>query len=73
MAGLAVIKRAIEYGWSVAFPKWEPDVKDCADAVLRYGKLFVIVDVIKTAERHEATIRIKMKHLEQQIRSLHGN
>jgi hypothetical protein len=73
MAGLAVIKRAIEYGWSVAFPTWEPDVKDCADAVLRYGKLFVIVDVIKTAERHEATIRIKMKHLEQQIRSLHGN
>jgi DNA primase len=72
-AGLAVIKRAIEYGWSVAFPTWEPDIKDCADAVLRYGKLFVIVDVIKTAERHEATIRIKMKHLEQQIRSLHGN
>ena len=73
MAGLAVIKRAIEYGWSVAFPTWEPDIKDCADAVLRYGKLFVIVDIIKTAERHEATIRIKMKHLEQQIRSLHGN
>jgi hypothetical protein len=73
MAGLAVIKRAIEYGWSVAFPTWEPDIKDCADAVLRYGKLFVIVDVIKSAERHEATIRIKMKHLEQQIRSLHGN
>jgi hypothetical protein len=40
---------------------------------LRYGKLFAIVDIIKTAERHEATIRIKMKHLEQQIRSLHGN
>jgi DNA primase len=73
MAGLAVIKRAIEYNWSVAFPNWEPDVKDCADAVLRYGKLFVIVDAIKTAEKHEATIRIKMKQLEQQLRRANGN
>ena len=73
MAGLAVIKRAIEYSWSVAFPNWEPDVKDCADAVLRYGKLFVIVDAIKTAEKHEATIRIKMKQLEQQLRRANGN
>ena len=73
MAGLAVIKQAIQNNWSVAFPNWEPDIKDCADAVLRYGKLFVIVDVIKTAEKHEATIKIKMKHLEQHIRSLHGN
>lgn len=73
LAGLTVIKRAIEYNWSVAFPNWGPDIKDCSDAVLKYGKLFVIVDAIKTAERHEATIKIKMKHLEHNLRSLHGN
>ena len=73
IAGLSVIKQAIEYNWSIAFPNWEPEVKDCADAVLRYGKLFVIVDAIKTAEKHEATIRIKMKQLEQQLRRSNGN
>jgi len=27
-AGLNLIKKAMEYGWSVAFPTWDNDVKD---------------------------------------------
>lgn len=56
--GLAVVDRAVELGWSVAFPNWDHDVKDCADAVKRYGKLFVIVDILKTAEKNP--IKIEM-------------
>jgi len=48
-AGLDVIDKARDLGWSVAFPTWDSDVKDCSDAVNRYGKLFVIMDLIKTA------------------------
>lgn len=67
-AGLALIDRAIEYNWSVAFPTWDVDVKDCADAVQRYGKLFVVVDAIKTAQHGAIKINIARHALEKKIR-----
>ena len=36
-AGLVLFDRAAELDWSVAMPTWDNDVKDVADAVLRYG------------------------------------
>jgi hypothetical protein len=55
--------RAAELGWSVAMPNWDPDVKDTADAVLRYGQLFVIVDAIKTATANPAKIEIEKRKM----------
>ena len=46
-AGLVLFDRAAELGWAVAMPNWDSDVKDVADAVLRYGHLFVMIDTIK--------------------------
>jgi hypothetical protein len=69
-AGLVLINRAIENGWSVAFPNWEDDVKDCADAVARYGKLFVIVDLIKTAQQGAIKINIARQHLEHKLKRI---
>lgn len=66
-AGLELIKKAIHYNWSVAFPNWDDDVKDTADAVQRYGKLFVIVDAIKTAQKGEIKLTMFKKQLEQQL------
>lgn len=48
-AGDKVIDRAIELDWHVAFPTWDQDVKDAADAVEKYGSLFVTVDAISTS------------------------
>lgn len=67
-AGLVLINRAIENGWSVAFPNWDSDVKDCADAVQRYGKLFVIVDAIKTAQHGEIKLTMARKQLEAKLK-----
>ena len=66
-AGLMLIKQAIDYDWAVAFPNWEDDVKDVADAVLKYGKLFVIVDAIKTAQRGEIKISVARNNLETRL------
>ncbi len=63
-AGLVLFDRAAELGWSVAMPTWEDDVKDVADAVQRYGKLFVIVDAIITAQH--GTIKINMAKKRQE-------
>jgi hypothetical protein len=66
-AGLMLIKQAIEYGWSVAFPTWDDDVKDVADAVQRYGRLFVTVDAIKTAQQGEIKISVARNNLETRL------
>lgn len=66
-AGLQLIKKAVHYNWSVAFPNWDPDVKDVADAVHRHGKLFVIVDAIKTAQAGQIKIQMAAKQLEHRF------
>jgi hypothetical protein len=66
-AGLMLIKQAIDYDWSVAFPNWGKDIKDCADAVKKYGKLFVIVDAIKTAQQGEIKISVARNNLETRL------
>jgi hypothetical protein len=66
-AGLMLIKQAIDYGWSVAFPTWDSDVKDCADAVQKYGRLFVTVDAIKTAQQGEIKISVARNNLETRL------
>lgn len=65
--GLEVIKKAIHYNFSVAFPTWDDDVKDVADAVQRYGKLFVVVDAIKTAVSGEVKIKVAMNNLSKKL------
>ncbi len=57
-AGSKLIEHALKWDWSVAFPNWSDDVKDCSDAVKKYGSLFVIVDAIKTAQ--QGAIRINL-------------
>ncbi len=61
--GLALLDQAAKLGWKVAFPTWDESIKDCADAVDKYGKLFVIVDAIKTATDNPAKIEIEKRKL----------
>jgi DNA primase len=67
-AGLMVFDQAVELGWSVASPNWHDDVKDCAEAVKRYGKLFVIVDAITTACSGPIKINMAKKRLQQKLK-----
>ena len=69
-AGLVLFDRASELDWSVAMPNWDADVKDVADAVHRYGKLFVLVDAIKTAHRGQIKINMAKKQQEHKLELL---
>ena len=69
-AGLVLFDRAAELGWSVAMPNWDSDVKDTADAVHRYGRLFVIVDAIKTAQQGQIKINMAKKQQEHKLERL---
>ena len=59
--GEKLISQAKDFGWSVAFPEWEADIKDVADAVMRYGRLFTIQSILKTAESSKLKIDLKRK------------
>jgi hypothetical protein len=69
-AGLVLVDRAVENGWSVAFPNWDDDVKDVADAVFNYGKLYFIVVDIMTAQQGEIKITMAKKNLEHKIKRI---
>ena len=69
-AGLVLFDRAAELGWAVAMPNWDHDVKDVADAVQRYGRLFVIVDAIKTAQQGQIKINMAKKQQEHKLQRL---
>jgi hypothetical protein len=69
-AGLTLFDRAAELDWAVAMPNWDSDVKDVADAVLRYGELFVIVDAIKTAQQGQIKINMAKKQQEHKLEIL---
>lgn len=71
-AGLVLYDHAILHDWAVASPNWDDDIKDCADAVNRYGKLFVIVDAIKTAEKGAIKLSMAKKRLEQKIQRINN-
>lgn len=69
-AGLVLFDRASELNWAVAMPTWDDDVKDVAEAVQRYGKLFVAIDAIKTAQRGTIKINMAKKQQEQKFERL---
>ena len=60
-AGIDTINTAIKRGWSVAFPEWEPDIKDANDAVMRYGRLFTVKSILESIEKNSTKIKILAK------------
>ena len=59
--GEKLINQAIEFGWGVAFPEWDNNVLDVADAVKKYGRLFTIQSILKSTESSKLKIDLKRK------------
>jgi len=67
--GLKLIADAEKNGYHVAFPNWEQGIKDAADAVEKYGSIFVITDAINTAVAGSVKIQLYKKKLEKQLKN----
>ena len=61
--GRRLVDRAIELGWTVSFPVWLENCKDINEAVLRYGKLFVVKAILEARETNKLKIELKKKRL----------
>lgn len=62
-AGAKLIQKAIEYGWSASFPVWQETCKDINEAVVKYGKLFVLKSIIDAKETSKLKIELMRKKL----------
>jgi hypothetical protein len=64
-SGSKLVDAALKYGWSVSFPVWQEDVncKDISDAVVKYGKLFVLKTIIDSKESSKLKIELLKKRL----------
>lgn len=62
-AGRKTVDRAIELGWTVSFPVWLETCKDINEAVVKYGKLFVIKTILDARETSRLKIELKKKKL----------
>lgn len=62
-SGKRLLEQAVEYGWSVSFPLWEPDVKDCAEAHRRYGKLYTLRSILADVETSSLKIKLRSKEI----------
>jgi hypothetical protein len=68
-AGRRLIDIALAQQWAVAAPAyggrhwWHPEVKDAAEAVQRYGRLYTLRSIIETAERHPGMIKQRMNYI----------
>jgi hypothetical protein len=62
-AGAKMINNAIEYGWSVSFPVWLETCKDVNEAVVKYGKLFVLKTILNSKQTSKLKIELMKKKL----------
>lgn len=61
--GFKIIDRALELGYSVSLPDWEPGIKDVNDAVKRYGKLPTLLSILQNATMNKIKIEMQRKKI----------
>jgi hypothetical protein len=62
--GAKMLKAAVDNNWSASLPPWEEDIKDVADAVKRYGRLYVLTTILNYRVSNEIKIQLLKKKLE---------
>jgi hypothetical protein len=63
-AGAKILNSAIKNNWSVSLPPWGNDVKDVADAVKKFGRLYVLATILHYKISGEIKINLLKKKLE---------
>ena len=60
-AGSKLIDQAIEFGWSVSMPDWDEDINDVNDAIIRYGRIYTLHQIVTHAESTSLKIKLRSK------------
>ena len=66
-AGLELVDRAVELGFSVSMPDWPSHIKDTNDAVVEYGKLATLLTIMQSKETSKIKIELRKKQLVKRL------
>jgi hypothetical protein len=65
--GLAAIDKALELGYQISLPNWEPGIKDINEAVVAYGRLPTLLSILHSATTSLIKIELKRKQLAKRL------
>ena len=68
-AGMKLVDRAVELGWSVSIPEWPEGIKDVNDAVIKLGKLGALITIMQARETSKIKIELRKKQLVKRLRT----
>jgi hypothetical protein len=68
-AGMKLVDRAVELGWSVSMPEWGDAIKDVNDAVIEYGRLGALLIIMQAREHSKIKIELRKKQIVKRIQS----
>jgi hypothetical protein len=68
-AGMKLVDRAVELGWSVSMPEWGDEVKDVNDAVIKYGRLGALLIIMQARDHSKIKIELRKKQIVKRIRN----
>lgn len=64
-AGSKMLNSVINNEWGMSLPEWGNDVKDVADAVKKYGRVYTIATILNARETNKIKIELVKKKLEK--------
>ena len=63
-AGNKLVTQALKYNWDVSFPTWYDTCKDINEAVLNYGKVFTLKNILDNVQSTRLKIQLHQKRLQ---------
>ena len=66
-AGMKLVDRALELGWSVSMPEWPDGVKDVNDAVIKLGQLGCLMTIMQFKETSRIKIEMRRKQIVKKL------
>jgi hypothetical protein len=69
LTGLMVCERALELGYKVSLPNWEPGVKDANDAMIKYGRVATLLSILRSATMSKIKIEMRRNSIVKALRA----
>jgi hypothetical protein len=58
---------AVSYPWGKSFDKWDREIKDAADAVKKYGRLYTVRTIIENKTANKVKIETYFNMLKSKV------
>ena len=69
IAGIELIDVARENNWSVSLPDWGDNVKDCADAVQKYGRIYTLHTILHYRRKGEINLKLIENRIKREAKN----